>query len=398
LRQAGIDELGIEQDKRRLRDIIDEEDIGTARHVDAWLKNVIPFACREKILGVVTNYLYKLCYHHKSLWHPQVTLVVDLHDAIIDAEKNGYIFGQREWIAFRRKHKLPDVSSINRKYFDNLKALDPSTEAGKPKSKVTLRDAVSEKPASTRGRRIHILDDIVFNVINPKYRVFLDWLHENVLRPADEIRRDLDLEYPLRELETQAAEAAAAGLDFPIDVEKEVKALRENMEEVSKKWSILWRVQHAREPTRDMTVPGLAECLDAYRAIQPTQDCFFWRMRTAETAPTKWECFKVAVIAGPQLFWWKRGLLFWAALDVIRYLKSHSENGRRTIEQVQAVLKPKRPKQSRNSLARHSKPNGLANDDDGETTDEDDYDDDVVGLDRALLESFGSKVPEREPV
>jgi hypothetical protein len=56
---------------------------------------------------------------------------------------------------------------------------------------------------------------------------------------------------------------------------------------------------------------------------------------------------------------------------------------------VQAVLKPKRPKQPRNVLVGSSKPSSVANeDDDGETTDEDDYDDPV--LVRDLLESFGS--------
>jgi len=387
LKQSGIDELGIEQDKRRIRDIVEEEDIGTDRHIAAWFKNVIPFACRENQLGTVTNYLYKLIYWYNSLWHPHVGLVADLHGTIIDADKNGYIFGQNHWARFRRHHKLPNLTSFTRKFDENLKALNPDVDGEKPKSKKTLRSVVSEGSAKAG---CHILDDILFNVINPKYRDLLDWLHENVLTPAEEIRRDPDLEYPLRELETQAAEAAEAGQDFPIDVDKEVKALRKNIEPVALLWAQVWQAHHPRKPTRDASVRGLPECIEAYRVIRPTQDCFLWRMRTAETAPTKWECFKVAVLAGPQSFARKKGILVWAALDVIQYLKSHSESGRQTIEAVQAVLKPKRPKQPTNSLVRSTKPDGLADGDDGETTDDDDYDDDVIGLDRDLLESFGS--------
>jgi hypothetical protein len=380
LQQAGIEELGIEQYKRRLRDIIDEESIGTDRHVDAWLKEVIPFAFREDMVGIVTNYLYKLCYHHKSLWHPHVTLVADLHDAIMDTEKNGYIFGQKEWIAFRQTHKLPDMLSVKRKYLDNLEALNPSTEAGLPKDKATLRHAVSETPTGLRGWS-HVLDDIVFNVINPKYRVFLDWLYGNVLNPAEQIWRDSDLEYPLRELQIQAAKADK---DFPIDVNREVKAIRESIEGPCRLFAQVWRAHRSRKPTRDESVHRLSECIKAYRDIQPTQDCFFWDMRRAETAPTNWECFKVAVLAGPQLFRKKKGLLFWAAFDVVQYLKSHSENGRLVIEQVQTVLKPKRPKQPKNLLVRDASSSFGSfastvddDDDDGDTTnDEDDYGDD----------------------
>lgn len=399
LRQASIDELGIKQDKRRLRDIIDEENIGTSLHVEAWLKNVIPSVCRENQVGHVTNYLYGLIYHHKSLWHPHATLVADLHDAIMDAEKNGYVFGAREWIAFRRRHNLPDMSSIQRDYVENLKALDPIAEPGMSKKKATLRDVVSSERQPLRRTtraKSHILDDVVFNVINPKYRLFLDWLYENVLKPAEDIRRDEDLEFPLRELEAQAAES---GPDFPIDVQKEVQALKRNLEAVAEKWACVWNSYYrADETRREADVVRVSECIEAYRAIRPTQENFLWRMRTAETAPTKWECFKVAVLAGPQLFQKRRGLLFWAAMDVVQFLKSHSENGRRTVELVQSVLKPKRPKLSKNLLVRNGRTAGVVvdvggddDDDDDETTNDDNgYDDDVAGLDRALLESFGS--------
>jgi hypothetical protein len=385
LRQASIEELGIEQDKRTLRDIVDEEDIGTDLHVATWLKHVIPFNCRESQLGIVTNYYYALTYYYNDLWHPHVALVADLHDAIIDADKNGYIFDRDDWARFRRGNKLPNLLSFPIKYSENLKALNASTEGCLPKAKKTLRDVVGEGSAKEGS---HILDDSVFNVINPKYREVLDWVHENVSKPAADIRRDLDLEHPLRELEN---EAKKAGKDFPIDVEREVKALRKAAESVARQHAAVWSTYYASsESTRDInSVRGLQECIEAYKDIRPTQDCFFWHMRTAETAPTKWECFKVAVLAGPQSFKWRKGLLFWAAVDVIQYLKSHSETGSRVIEQVQAVLKPKRPKQPRNLLVRDANSNKMVgDDDDGETTDEDDYDDPV--LVRDLLESFGS--------
>jgi hypothetical protein len=381
LRQASVEELSIKQDKRRLRDIINKEDIGTDRHVAAWFKDVVPFACRESMLGIVTNELYRLIYHYKSLWHPHVVLVADLHGTIIDAQKNGYIFGQSDWIAFRRKHKLPNVAAL--KYSENLKALKPSTEGGLPKSKKTLRDVVGEGSA---GEGCHILDDIVFNVINPRYREFLDWLYKTVVVPVRGIRRDLDLEHPLRELEAQVAEAKKSGWDFPIDVGKEVKALLNNIEPVAGRLEVVWTAYHKRsESKRDVvSIPGLLECIETYRAIRPMQDCFFWHIRTAETAPTKWECFKVAVLASPWQFQKRKKLLFWLALDAVQYLKSHSENGRLVIEQVQTVLKPKRPKQPKNLLVRDATSSFASfastvddDDDDGDTTnDEDDYGDD----------------------
>jgi hypothetical protein len=263
------------------------------------------------------------------------------------------------------------------------------------KSNATLRDVVS-KGSGKRYR--HILDDIVFNVINPKYLEFLDWLYASVLVPAKAIRQDPDLEHPLKELESLAAKAARAGRHFEIDVDKEVKAFRKSAEAVSGNFGAVWASYHASsESTHDITkIPGLTKCIEEYRDIRPTQDSqdwFYWEMRRAETAPTNWECFKVAALASLWQFERRKSLLFWAAIDVIVYLKSHSENGRRVIEQVQAVLKPKRPKQPRNlpvGDGSSSANTSFANDDDdGETTnDEDDYDDPaLVGL----LESFSSR-------
>ena len=391
LRQATVEELGIGREKRTLRDLVDEKDIGTGWHVQVWFKHVVPFCLRESQLGVVTNYLYMLIYYYNDLWHPHVMLVSDLHDTIIDADKNGYIFDGGDWVRFRRHHKLPKFSALQLKvkYSENLKAAGANVEAGKEKTSKPLREIVSE--GSAKGGS-HILDDIVFNVINPKYREILYWLDANVLEPVKEIRRDLDLEFPLRELQAQAARAVKAGKRFPIDVNEEVKAFKTTAEKVSDMMKYVWHKYRTKsESTRDVnSVSGLLECIELYKAIQPTQDWEFWDIRMAETAPTKWECFKVAVLASPGQFERRKSLLFWAALDVIQYLKSHSENGRRVIESVQAVLKPKRPKQSRNSLVKSTKPNELANGDDGDTTDDDDYDDDAAGLDRALLESFGS--------
>ena len=387
LQQAGIEELGIPQRKHRLGDVVKEEDIGTDKHVEAWFKIAIPFALRESMLGPVTNYLYDLMYYHSDLQHPQVVLVTDVHDTIIDANKNGYEFDRRDWNRFRRDHGLPSPNVMKRKYHENLTALDPGTDNGMQKSKVTLRDVVSERSAKKGS---HILDDIVFNVINPKYREFLDWLYTSVLEPANEIQRDLDLEFPLRELKSEAAEALEAGEDFRIDVDAEIKALQKNIELPARKFAQVWHAHRSRkEQTRDVTrIHGLTDCIEEYRNIKPMRNCSSWRVRGAETAPTRWECFKVAVLASPWQFEKRKGLLFWAATDVIQYLKSHSENGRRVIEQVQAVLKPKRPKQPKNTLVGSSKPSSVANDDDGETTYEDDYDDPV--LVRDLLESFGS--------
>jgi hypothetical protein len=390
LPQAGIKELGIRQVTQRLGDVVREEDIGTDRHIEAFFRIAIPFVLRESMLGVVTNYLYDLIYYRNELQHPEVVLVTDVHDTIIDASKNGYMFDRRDWQKFLATHKLPRPSVMKRKYHDNLNALKPGAETAMSRSKVTLRDVVSEG-SGKRYRRI--LDDIVFNVINPKYAEFLDWLYASVVVPATAIDQDPDLEYPLRELKIQAAKA---GLHFPIDVEKEVQAFKKNVEPVAARLSAVWAAFHASsEATRDMTkIPGLPKCIEDYRAIRPTQDCYFWDMRTAETAPTKWECFKVAVLASLWQFERRKSLLFWAATDVIQYLKSHSETGRRVIEQVQAVLKPKRPKQPRNTLVRSAKSDSMVadddddddDDDDGETTEEDDFDE--PGLVRDVLESF----------
>lgn len=336
LEPVTLQALGIKQDTRRLCDIVEEQNFGPELHAKTFLRSVLPFFCRETMLGIVTNYYYDLSYDRNDLWDPDILLVADLHDMIIDADKNGYVFGMREFTRFRREHKLP-LSLPKREYAANLKGANQSDEMQKGKTKTKLRDLVSHSP---RNKAAYILDDILFNIINPVYREHLDWFNKDVLTPAKQVFRDLDLEYVLREFE----EEALNDREFPIDVRKEIKALKDPLNDVYRKWHRMWDAHHKGSAADSVSLAALPGCVELYNAIQPINPSLReWRTKSGSTAPTKWECFKVAVLSREH-YSTKKTFMFWVARDVVRYLKPLSEKGRRVTGRVSAITQPKKPK------------------------------------------------------
>lgn len=127
---------------------------------------MLQIACRDKPLGLVTNYCNDLSYNRykdKGLWDDGVTMVADLHDLIIDADKNGYLYGMTKFAQFRRAKRLPNESFLKRREYDtNLNASRLRNENGYS-SETKLLTILATRPRRTS----HILDRVIFDVVNP---------------------------------------------------------------------------------------------------------------------------------------------------------------------------------------------------------------------------------------
>lgn len=340
LEQAGIDKFPIKQEKRRLVDLVDENQFGTDEHVRRWLAIVLQFATRDQMLGKVTGYLNNLTYHRNDLWHPGVAMMADLHDLIIDDAKNGYQFDARDFAKVRSDHK--DLLPEPEKLADGVryrKNLDFDFDSGKD-TKATLRSTLRKFPAKAYTS---ILDEAVFKIINPAFADHLEEFHENVVVPAENMRRDPDLEYTLEMIPTSLKQAEEAHLKTQLDL-------------VWKEWQLLWaalkRTSSKPKAQTDLT-NSLQKCVDNYNAILPLETTNpFWKFRQGETAPSIWDCYKVAFLArgyyaekrcrsDPES---RRNFMFWIARDVVCHLKSQSRSGKAVIERVSRVKKPKAPK------------------------------------------------------
>jgi hypothetical protein len=333
LEQRGIDFFGIEQEKRTLGEIVSPENFGTDEHAKAFLKIVLPIAWRDKSLGLVTNYCNDLAYNRrngKGLWDPDVRMIADLHDLIIDADKNGYLFGAAEFAEFRFDNGLSNVSN-KREYEVNLNAAKLRGDADYS-DETKLLAVLAKRP---QHKLDHILDRVVFEVVNPPFLAYLQDLQKDIVKPAERRTSDPDLEWLLLQFESRAHQK------LPIDLYKEMQALEKPLEQTLKKWGRIWSAEN--HDRKDL----LKQCVDDYNNIQPVdRDNFYWDVPIASSAPSPWESFKLAVFARRH-YAVKKKAIYWIARDTVCKVKALSEDGKRNLDRIREMLKPVRPKEWR---------------------------------------------------
>jgi hypothetical protein len=323
LEQAGLDDLGIKQEKHTLEETISECQIRTDESIECWLRAVLPFACQEKLLGAATNYLNELAYH-RSLSDPGVQLVADLHDLIIDADKNGYVFNKRDFAAFREDHRNVcwDTSKIPKPaYRENLDRV--KFDSGTDSKQNSLRSVI--RP-NGKPKNKHIFDAVIFEVLNPKIYAHLDGIHKDYVKPAQDLSCDDDLQFVLQCVPAER-------------MDREMETLNVQLKAAYGKWSRIWasRQESAR-------IQHWQDCLESYNSIRPVHDDDYWTSRHGPNAPDTWECFKVGVLASRPHYSKRKSFMLWVAEDTVRYLKSMSKSGAQTVDRVKAVKKPKTPK------------------------------------------------------
>jgi hypothetical protein len=333
LEQRGIEFFGIGQEKRTLGEIVSPQIFGTDAHAKAFLKIVLPIALRDKSLGMVTNYCNELSYNRrngKGLWDPDVRMVADLHDLIIDADKNGYLFGAAEFAQFRYDMRLPKDSMLRKREYDvNVNAAKLRGDADYSDA-TRLLTILAKRP---QHKSDHIMDRVVFDVVNPPFLAYLHDLQKDIVRPAEKRVSDPDLEWLLLQFES------GAHPKLPIDLDKEMQALEKPLEQTLKKWGRIWSAEHQDRK------PLLKQCVDDYNNIQPVdKDNFYWLMPVAPLAPSPWESFKLAVFAR-RYYAVKKKPIFWIARDTVCKIKALSESGKRNLDRIREILKPVRPKE-----------------------------------------------------
>lgn len=361
--QAGIEKFGITKETSRLCNI--NEEIGSGKFCNAWLKMAFDFKLQDDLLGQITNQLYKLSYRDRDIWSAAVIDLADMHDLVIDAPKNGYSFDHQTFNRYLREHHYH--RGVKRQaYMVNIEDMDLSFEDDRrPK----LLDVVRKELNGQNGD-IHILDDILFNTINPLVERALARL-ETALAVTDALRSDYDLEHPLRELEGHPLISAT-------DVNAETKHVLQELHKVyMDHWVAAWNIRGQGQTEKRNE--AVRVCFANYDAITPLVEHPYWSMRSAETAPSNWECFRVAVIARHQYVKMSK-FLFHVARDTVIYLKSHSQNGRSVLEKIQAIRKPKKPKNMQQETVEYLEASGDG-DEDGDEYGAGITDEELGGLD-----------------
>ena len=360
LAQKGKEFFGIRQEKRTLGEIVEPTDFGTDKHAEALLRIALPIACQDKPLGYITSYCNALSYNRRSnggLWNDGVMLIADLHDLIIDAPKNGYSYSAKDFDMFLAREKLPPAKTLRKREYDtNIKAAQDDN--------AKLLDTLNARP---KHHSDHILDEILFNVINPPFHAYLQSFQSNVVNIARQVDRDPDLEWALSEIETDPQ----SKLDFNLETEQE--ALKAPLQVVVSLWNRAWKSE--RDERRKSL---LEDCVESYKSIKPTKPLSLWKLRAANAAPSHWDRFKLAVFARAR-YKDKKRCIFWVAQDIVRNVKSQSKSGSEVVNEILDIKVPKRPKEWARADSFDAPPiDGGGEDDDGDGSEfEDGFDEDI---------------------
>ena len=370
LEQRSTEDLGITQKKERLMDIVDTHQLNSDQNVESWLRVVLPFACQEQQLGVVTNRLNDLAYY-RNLSDPGVCLLADLHDLIMDTSKNGYVFNKQDFTDLCRKNKGLNLD-LPRKgrpaYLDNIEWKNFESDLFGTNDG-SLRTVVAPN-GKTSSR--NILDVVVFKIMNPKIYDHLKDTHETYVEPAQKKAYDDDLQWVLQTCPVNLTVSEKRQLDMSLDLAYE-------------KWGTVSNIRRSSSRTNDDHAEAWQECIDAYDAIHPPEsNNRFWASKHGRKAPSEWDCYKVGVLASARHYLKKKTFMMRVAADTVRYLKSLSTNGQNVMERANITMKARKPK----DWATIGTPHGSTMQPiDG--NDDDDDDESMFGFDEGAFDAFG---------
>ena len=89
---------------RTLDDVMDVDDV---RSVDGFLRESFAFRQRPSLLGHCTIMLEKLIYRRNGFDTPAIRAFSDLHDLLVDAPKQGFVYGHEDLDAFTKTLIMP---------------------------------------------------------------------------------------------------------------------------------------------------------------------------------------------------------------------------------------------------------------------------------------------------
>ena len=372
LEQRSPHDLGITQKKERLMDVIDVHQLKSDQNVESWLRIALPFACQEQQLGVVTNRLNDLAYH-RGLLDLGVCLLADLHDLIIDTNKNGYVFNMQDFTNFCRKNRTFNLDLPKKgrpAYLENIewKKFESDLLGNNDGS---LRSIVAPK-GKTSSR--HILDVVVFKSMNPKIYEHLKDTHETYVEAAQRKPLDEDLQWVLQNCSVDLTPSEKRQLDLSLDRAYE-------------KWCAVSNSRRTSSRTNEDHAETWKACIDAYNAICPPPGPHdrFWATKHGPNAPSEWDCYKVGVLASKRHYSQKKTFMLRVAVETVCYLKRLSANGESIMKRADVTKKARKPKEWA-TIGTYNDTTMQVIDDNG--NDDDNDDESMFGLDEGAFDAF----------
>ncbi|KAI7248323.1 hypothetical protein KC343_g6352 [Hortaea werneckii] len=155
--------LGLSEDGRTIDGVkIDRSNIKLLdKPARAWIRRSTADRMQEQYLGIVTLLHGKLTYRDSNVSSEQADMLVDLHDLLVDADKQGLHYTEQAYSQFKIRNCIPSRLS------------DPAHRIFTANAKGDrMNDPSSRQPARPNPR--DIIDTIFFGIVQPAIKQAMD--------------------------------------------------------------------------------------------------------------------------------------------------------------------------------------------------------------------------------
>lgn len=309
-------QYNIQQDKRRLREVMDPTDLST---VDSFLTAAFEFRTTPSMLGIATNHHEKMAYCENRVFPERLDALCDMHDLLVDAPKQGYMFKQKDF-----DHQIYQVLRCGNPKKPAYKEAMEDCEQGGDSDETQIKDYKHKKE--------NILDYLYFEVVRNHDIVTLQQV-KNFFSKEFGDDPDTVLQYPYLHLLEHGGP----------EVQEELRSLRERLDLVSRKWGdLVMDKQWKQKP--DWWNRTVEICYAKYCKILPTRidhpDIKPWVHPFTRPQYSLWE--EIRASAFYTLFPKKHKLVWTVAGKQLAELKAASNAGStRVVPNIKAIMKPR---------------------------------------------------------
>jgi hypothetical protein len=310
-------QYGIDTETDKLKDIMDTRN---PDDVDGFLRRAFEFRNNPSLLGLVTSFAEKQAYSENQIYSDVLERLYDMHDLLVDASKQGYVFTQA---------KFED-------YWKNRLRLQQ--EPKQPVHKIAMKDCANAKDATEvekvrktdyRYRSNRVLDYLYFDIVRAHN---METMKQVKAVFSEAIELDETLLYPSKHLGDKKAES----------IKKELLSLSKKLDHVYLTWNTGWH----KDSTTERFNTLVDDCYTKFRAIQPDDpnDPFIQPLVEPYLTPetSAWDTIIASALYSKYRWAEKSNFVFMMAGRELARLKSDSfPNTRAMISVLHANMKPK---------------------------------------------------------
>jgi hypothetical protein len=231
-------QYGIKIRTEKLKDIMDTSN---PEEVDKFLCKAFEFRNNDSFLGRVTTLAVNQAYTENCIYSPTLEELYDMHDLLVDASKQGYVFTQADFDRYVRQLPKRPKQPLYKTAMKECASIKSSTGVEKFREK------------DDRHKSKHILDYLYFDIVrahNIETMAQVKTVFSQATQP------DEALLYPSKHFIGKGSER----------IKKELLSLAEKLDDVYRMWNTGW---HGDTSTTARFNSLVNNCYQKYHAIQP---------------------------------------------------------------------------------------------------------------------------------